>query len=112
MIDVRFTPDATKSVRRNEPTRWANSRPNWHVYADFEQSRRLAIPWGLISRAEVDFADEPFPTLVELHFATQLSNHSFEDPTAKALTRQLLGRRTTGLRPAKYQLSIRLVLPF
>ena len=67
---------------------------------------------GLISRAEADFANEPFPTPVELHFATQLSNHSFDDPTAKALTRRLLGRRTIALRPAKYQLSIRLVLPF
>jgi hypothetical protein len=79
--------------------------------ADFEIPP-LGNTWGLISRAEADFADEPFPTPVELHFATQLSNHSFDDTTAKALTRRLLGRRTIGLRPAKYQPSIRLVLPF
>ncbi len=64
-----------------------------------------------ISRPKADFANESFLKPVELHLAPKLSNHSFDDSTAKALMRRLLHRRTTGLRPAKYQLSIRFVLP-
>ena len=102
---------ATESARRNEPTMCQFPTKLAHV-CRFRAIPPIGSTWGLISRAEADFANEPFPTPVELHFAPQLSNHSFDDPTAKALTRRLLGRRTIGLRPAKYQLSIRLVLPF
>jgi hypothetical protein len=55
----------------------------------------------VISRPEGDFAHKPFCAPIETRFTLKLTNHSFNDPPAKALARGRLYFWTTGLRPAQ-----------